>query len=159
MTSKVLDSLEPSRTKELWTVSRGFVYLKIIIILNYTLFSFTFYLKFRYSIVDPCATNFKAVYNSWFSLTRWDGHVGVEKNGKMSLKFCIIIESNSQKTFFAIILYTNMATVTSHNNREYGRGWTRRWPQSKRRLKKLWETLRNYRISGHRVRQHWRSMW
>ena len=37
----------------------------------------------------------------------------------MSLKFCIIIESNSQKTFFAIVLYTNMAAVTSRENREY----------------------------------------
>ena len=27
-----------------------------------------------------------------------------KKNGKMSLKFCIIIESNSQKSFFAIVL-------------------------------------------------------
>ena len=37
----------------------------------------------------------------------------------MSLKFCIIIESNSQKTFFAIVLYTNMAALTSRENREY----------------------------------------
>ena len=37
----------------------------------------------------------------------------------MSLKFCIIIESNSQKTFFAIVLYTNMAAVTSRENREF----------------------------------------
>ena len=36
----------------------------------------------------------------------------------MSLKFCIIIVSNSQKTFFAIVLYTNMAAVTSRENRE-----------------------------------------
>ena len=56
--------------------------------------------------------------NSWFSLTWWDGHVGVQNNGKMSLTFCIIIESNSQKTFSAIVLYTNMAAVTSHENRE-----------------------------------------
>ena len=27
--------------------------------------------------------------------------------------------SKSQKTFFAIVLYTNMAAVTSHENREY----------------------------------------
>ena len=40
------------------------------------------------------------------------------KNGKMSLKFCIIIESNSQKTFYVIVLYTNMAPVTSRENRE-----------------------------------------
>ena len=37
----------------------------------------------------------------------------------MSPKFCIIIESNSQKTFFVIGLYTNMAAVTSRENREY----------------------------------------
>ena len=37
---------------------------------------------------------------SWFSLTWWDGHVGAQNNGKMSLKFCIIIKSNSQKYFF-----------------------------------------------------------
>ena len=57
--------------------------------------------------------------NSWFSVTWWDGHVGAQNNGKMSLKFCIITESNSQKTFFAIVLYTNMAAVTSRENREY----------------------------------------
>ena len=36
----------------------------------------------------------------------------------MSLKFCIRIESNSQRTFFPIILYTNMAVVTSCENQE-----------------------------------------
>ena len=55
---------------------------------------------------------------SWFSLTWWDGHVGVQNDGKMSLKFIIIIESNSQNTFFAIVLYTNLAAVTSRENRE-----------------------------------------
>ena len=40
----------------------------------------------------------------------------------MSLEFCIIIESNSQKTFFAIVLYTNMAAVTSGANQEL-LGW------------------------------------
>ena len=38
----------------------------------------------------------------------------------MMLKFCIIIESNSQKTFFSIVLYTNMAAVTSCENRQLG---------------------------------------
>ena len=38
----------------------------------------------------------------------------------MSLKFCIIIESNSPKTFFAIVLYTNLAAVTSGANQELG---------------------------------------
>ena len=62
----------------------------------------------------------------------WDGHVGVQNNGKMSLKFCIIIESNSQETFFAIVLYTNMAAVTSRVNREMVRRFglrmkTKKW--------------------------------
>ena len=39
---------------------------------------------------------------------------GVQNNSKTSLKFCINIESNSQKTCFAIVLYTNMAATTSH---------------------------------------------
>ena len=59
--------------------------------------------------------------NSWFSLTWWDGHVGVQNNGKMSLKFSIMIESNSQKNFCAIVLYTNMAAVTSRENQELRR--------------------------------------
>ena len=37
---------------------------------------------------------------SCFSITWWDGHVGVQNNGKMSLKFCIMIKSNSWKYFF-----------------------------------------------------------
>ena len=36
----------------------------------------------------------------------------------MSLKFCIIVESKSQKTCIAIVLYTNLAAVTSPKNRE-----------------------------------------
>ena len=55
---------------------------------------------------------------SWVALTWWGGHVGVQNNGKMSLKFCIIIESNSQKTSVTIVLYTNMAAVTSGTNQE-----------------------------------------
>ena len=39
---------------------------------------------------------------------------GVQNKSKMSLKFCITIESNSQKTCFAIVLYTNMAATMSH---------------------------------------------
>ena len=42
----------------------------------------------------------------------------LQKNGKMSLKFCIILEDNPQKNFFAIVLYTNMAAVTSRENLE-----------------------------------------
>ena len=55
---------------------------------------------------------------SWFSLTWWDGHVGVQNNGKMLLKFCKIIESNSQKNVFTIVLYTNVAAVTSCEGRD-----------------------------------------
>ena len=40
----------------------------------------------------------------------------------MILKFCIIIESNSQKTFSSIVLYTNMAAVTSRENRQLNEG-------------------------------------
>ena len=46
----------------------------------------------------------------------------------MSLKFCIIIESNPQKNFFAIVLYTNMVTVTSRENREYPDLCIKKWP-------------------------------
>ena len=52
---------------------------------------------------------FKVYSYSWFSFRWCDGHVGVQNNGKMSLMFCVIIESNSQKTSFPIVLYTNMA--------------------------------------------------
>ena len=38
-------------------------------------------------------------FYSWFSLAWWDGHIGVQNNGKISFKFCLIIESNSQRTF------------------------------------------------------------
>ena len=34
------------------------------------------------------------------------------------LKFCIIKESNFQNNFFPIVLYSNMAAVTSRENRE-----------------------------------------
>ena len=42
----------------------------------------------------------------------------MQKNGNMSLKYCIIIELQSAKAFFSIVLYTNMAAVTSRENRE-----------------------------------------
>ena len=45
------------------------------------------------------------------------------KQWQMSLKFCIMIERNSQKTYFAFVLYTNMAAVTSRENREYGQAF------------------------------------
>ena len=56
------------------------------------------------------------MHNSWFSLMRRDGHVGVQNNGTMLLKFCIIIESNSQKSVSAIVLYINIASVMSRVN-------------------------------------------
>ena len=40
----------------------------------------------------------------------------------MLLKFCIIIESNYQKTISAIALCTNMAAVTSGANQEFING-------------------------------------
>jgi len=46
----------------------------------------------------------------------------------MSLKLCIIIELNSQKNFFAVVLYTNMAAVTSRKNREYPDLCFKKWP-------------------------------
>ena len=49
----------------------------------------------------------------------WDDRVGVQNSGKMSPKFCMIIESNSQKTFFAIVLYTNEAAIRSRKNQEF----------------------------------------
>ena len=42
----------------------------------------------------------------------------MQNNGKIFPKFCTIIESNSQKTCFAIVLYINMAAVTSLEKRE-----------------------------------------
>ena len=48
-----------------------------------------------------------------------DGHVCVQNNSKLWLMFCIIIESNSQKTVFSIVLYTNMVAVTSGENYLY----------------------------------------
>ena len=42
--------------------------------------------------------------------------VGVQYNRKWPHEFCIIIEANSQKTFHCIVLYTNMAAVTSDPN-------------------------------------------
>ena len=47
-------------------------------------------------------TNYFSWHNSCFSPTWWNGHVGIQNIGKMSLKFCIIIESKSQKDFFRL---------------------------------------------------------
>ena len=37
-------------------------------------------------------------------------------NSKLRLMFCIIIESNSQKTFFFLVLCSNMVAMTSGEN-------------------------------------------
>ena len=41
--------------------------------------------------------------NSWFSPTWWDSHVHIQNKGEMSLEFCIIIESNSQRLFSLLL--------------------------------------------------------
>ena len=51
---------------------------------------------------------------SWFSLTGYDGHIGVQNNGKTSHNNIIKVP----KDFFANVLCTNMAAVTSHENQE-----------------------------------------
>ena len=47
------------------------------------------------SLTKPFVTLVNFHGNSWFSLTWWDDHVGVQNNGKMSLEFGIRVESNS----------------------------------------------------------------
>ena len=56
--------------------------------------------------------------NRRFSITWKFGHVGAQNNSNLRLMFCIIIESNSQKMFFSIVLFTNMAAVTSGENHQ-----------------------------------------
>ena len=53
---------------------------------------------------------------TWFAVTWWDGHVGGPNNSKLWLVFCIIIESNSRKTFSLLFCHTNMAAMTSSEN-------------------------------------------
>ena len=60
----------------------------------------------------------------------------------MSLKFCIIIESNSQKTFFTIVLYSNKAAVTS------GETLTGNKERQKRTIEN-WEWLIYNKIRNH----------
>ena len=50
----------------------------------------------------------------------------LENNRKWSHKFCIRIESNSQKAFYCIVLYTNMAVVTSDANHQLAGVWAPR---------------------------------
>ena len=54
-------------------------------------------IRMRDTRVSPLIL-FKEAYR-WFAVTWWDGHVGGQNNSKLWLVFCIIIESNSQKTF------------------------------------------------------------
>ena len=60
----------------------------------------------------------------------------------MSLKFCIIIESNSQRTFFTAVLYSNKAAVTS---REKLTGNN----ETQKRTKENWEWLIYNKIRNH----------
>jgi len=93
---------------------RMFIYLYVDVgILNAT-----YACKDSYKI---CILNFYCIITSLFfyslvALTWWHRHVGVQNYSKMSLKFCIIKESNSQKISFAIVLSANMAVVTSGAN-------------------------------------------
>ena len=57
--------------------------------------------------------------NSWFASMWWDSHVGVQNNRKRPPKFYITIESNSQIKFYRVVLYTNMAGMTSDANHQY----------------------------------------
>ena len=64
--------------------------------------------NFFFLISPNCSHQFNSgiVSRHFASQTTWN-------NGEM------IAESNSQKTFFAIVLYTNMAAVTSRENQEF----------------------------------------
>ena len=48
--------------------------------------------------------------------------IGAHDNSKLWLMFYIIIESNPQKTFYSIVLCTNMAAVTSGENHQKMKG-------------------------------------
>ena len=48
-----------------------------------------------------------------------DAHVGAQNNSKIRIMFCVIIESNSQKTFFSFVLCTNMVTMISAENHQF----------------------------------------
>ena len=72
--------------------------------------------------IFPCIVMYYRVYpcNTMYCLSWWWGELAdVQNNNRVSLRFCIIIESNSQMTFFAIVLYTNMAAVLSGANEKY----------------------------------------
>lgn len=53
-----------------------------------------------------------------FLLSRDETAMLVYKTMAKSRSSFVIIELNSEKTVFAIVLYINMAAVTSHGNRE-----------------------------------------
>ena len=63
--------------------------------------------------------------NSWVALTWWGEHVGVENNNKLSLKFCILIESNSQDSFS--LLYDGTIDCASLCKLHYCKSQIRRW--------------------------------
>ena len=56
------------------------MYLKIMMILNYITFTFTFNLKLRGGTVEPNSTNLKAVYNA--GEVGLDGDLGQSANSK-----------------------------------------------------------------------------
>ena len=66
------------------------IYIYILLLLLMLFYVYTI----RSRLIGACNSNILG-----FSLTWWEDHVGVQNNGKMSLKFCIIVESNSQDFF------------------------------------------------------------
>ena len=97
-----------NKTKRFLSISRV---AKIVTIVA-TLCSFKITALFSFMKAKKSPSDLINFFLFWPTLKTFDIKQG-------SLKFCIIIESKSQKTFFTIVLYTNMATVTSHENREY----------------------------------------
>ena len=57
---------------------------------------------------------------SWFSLTWWDGHVGEQNNGKMSLKFCWQQNQIPKRLFSLLFCTTNMSGVRSRKKQRIG---------------------------------------
>ena len=74
---------------------------------------FAFVLSTNMPAVTSDAIFVRSAILGFHSRDETPGHVGVQNNRKWFHKFCIIIESNSQNTFYCIVLYINMAAVTS----------------------------------------------
>jgi len=67
-----------------------------------------------------CASN-RSIKQNWLGLLELQrlgdaSAMLVYKTLAKCRSFCIIIESKSQKTFFAVVLYTTMAAMASHEN-------------------------------------------